>query len=166
MSAFAAVQALGLLCSPIFNAVYSATVYSDPGFIYYVFAALCATAAALSIYIVVNSDLRQNLPGHSLSPRTLSVAKNSYSVDHSAGASTTMHKAFHDPNQLFLEEPLLSSLGRHESDSTKGLYEGLHNVSSADNLRDSVVTITGSEGGDGGGVYDGAAPQEMYDHLR
>lgn len=152
-----------MLCSPIFNAIYSATVYDAPGATYFVFSSLCAAATSLAIYVVSSSDLRQNLPGHTLSPRTISVAKNSYSVDR---LNEIIAASLGNDSRIAVdaEEPLLAVQATDDQSALNYPYP--YPADGCDSLRDSIVTISGTEGGDGGGLYDGAAPQEMYGHLR
>jgi len=62
LSAFSAGQSFSLLLSPIFDAIYSATIDVYAGTIYFVFALFCLVAACFILYILFNPALFRLLP--------------------------------------------------------------------------------------------------------
>lgn len=65
LSAFAAIQSLSLLLTPVFEAIYSGTVEYYAGTIYFVFSALCFAAACIILYVLFNPMLYNLMPNDS-----------------------------------------------------------------------------------------------------
>ena len=65
LSAFAAIQSLALLLTPVFDAIYSGTVEFYAGTIYFVFSTFCFAAACIILYVLFNPVLCNLLPTNS-----------------------------------------------------------------------------------------------------
>ncbi len=65
LSAFAAIQSLSLLLTPVFDAIYSQTIEYYAGTIYFVFSTFCFAAACIIVYILFNRVLFSLLPNDS-----------------------------------------------------------------------------------------------------
>jgi hypothetical protein len=65
LSAFAAIQSLALLLTPVFDAIYSQTIEYYAGTIYFVFSTFCFAAACIIVYVLFNPVLFSLLPNDS-----------------------------------------------------------------------------------------------------
>ncbi len=65
LSAFAAIQSLSLLLTPIFDAIYSGTIEFYAGTIYFVFSTFCFAAACIILYVLFNPVLYNLMPNNS-----------------------------------------------------------------------------------------------------
>lgn len=62
LAAFSALQSLALILSPLYTAIYSATVETDPAIVFYTFAIMCGLGLMLALQVLLNPEIKKNLP--------------------------------------------------------------------------------------------------------